>query len=93
LSVYAAYLCFLLCDLALSRLARPALQVCAATLAGGLAAWSSAHGLAAYPLAALVAGSCTGLGVLSGVLLWLDQRDASGYRHELTRSLQALRKR
>jgi O-antigen/teichoic acid export membrane protein len=93
LSVYAAYLCFPLCDLALSRLARPALQVSAATLVGGLAAWSTAHGLAAYPLAALVAGSCTGLGVTIGVLVWLDQRDASGYRHELTRALNALRKR
>ena len=93
LSVYAAYLCFRLCDLALSRLARPALTVCAATLAGGLAAGTTAHALAAYPLAALVAGSCTGLGVLLGVLLWLDQRGAAGYRHELTRSLQALRKR
>jgi lipopolysaccharide exporter len=94
LSVYAAYLCFGLCGLPISRLARPALQVSAASASGALAAWLTVHSwLLRYPLAALVAGSCSGVAVTIGMLFWLDRRDSGGYRHELTRALHALRKR
>jgi PST family polysaccharide transporter/lipopolysaccharide exporter len=94
LSVYAAYLCFQLCELSLATIAGPMLQVCAAALAGGLAAWACSHlALAKHPLLALIVGGVAGLATTFGALVWLDRRGAAGYRHELTRVLSALRRR
>jgi O-antigen/teichoic acid export membrane protein len=93
LSVYAAYLCFQLCELSLSTIAGPSLQIGVATATGALAAWASAHGLAKYPLAALIVGGIAGLAATFGALVWLDRQGAAGYRHELTRVLSVLRRR
>ena len=93
LSVYAAYLCFPLCGVPLARVAPAALQVSAATALGGAAAWLTAHSaLGGRSLAALVAGSCSGVLVTLLGLWLLDRSPDAGFRAELDRALRALRK-
>jgi lipopolysaccharide exporter len=94
LSVYAAYLCFELCELPLRALGMPALRLTAATLLGAAAAWPLGHGwLAARPLWALVCSAGAGLVVTGLSLWWLERNDSAGYAHELGQALAALRKR
>jgi O-antigen/teichoic acid export membrane protein len=94
LSVYAAYVCFELCALPLSRLWRPAFRVAAATLLGAAVAWATAHAwLGARPLLALIVGAVGGLAATLSMLLWLDRHDDLGYRSELTQALGTLRRR
>jgi O-antigen/teichoic acid export membrane protein len=93
LSVYSAYLCFPLCGVPLKRLAPAALQVCLASLLGGAAAWLTAYTVfGGRSLLALVAGSCSGLGVTLLGLWLLDRSPETGFRAELERALRVLRK-
>jgi O-antigen/teichoic acid export membrane protein len=94
LSVYAAYLCFELCALPLGCLWRPAYQLAVATLLGAAVAWATAHAwLGARPLLALIVGGASGLTATLIALLGLDRHDDMGYRSELIRGLNALRRR
>ena len=94
LSVYAAYLCFALCDLSLRRLSSSVWQVATATLLGAAVVWPTAHSwLGAQPLLGLFVGALAGLAVTLGALMWLDRHDAAGYRRELSQALRALRGR
>jgi lipopolysaccharide exporter len=94
LSVYAAYLCFALCQLAPSRLWRPAFRVSVATLLGAALAWLPAHAwLRSQPLLALIIGALSGGTATLLALLWLDRNEASGYRHEFEQALRALQRR
>ena len=93
-NVYAAYLCFRLCQLAPSLLWRPALRVGAATLLGAAFAWLPAHAwLGSRPLLGLIVGAASGAVATLGALWWLERHDTDGYRHELEQALRALQRR
>lgn len=94
LSVYAAVLCFRLCDAPLGGMGKPCVQVTTATAAGALSAWLVAQlWLSRYPLAGLLLGSALSLAVIALVLAVLDRRADGGYRLELHLAWKALRPR
>lgn len=94
LSVYAAILCFQLCDAPLARMGKACVQVLIATLAGALAAWLVAQlWLARSPLAGLILGSAVSVAVIAVVLALLDRRGGDSYRLELNLAWKALRPR
>jgi O-antigen/teichoic acid export membrane protein len=94
LSVYAAYLCFDLCEISLAALGRPTLAATLASLLGAAAAWLCALPFGPpHALLALVAGSGAGVLVTLAVLAFLDRGDALGYRAQLSAALRSMRKR
>jgi O-antigen/teichoic acid export membrane protein len=94
LSVYAAVLCFRLCEAPLARMAKPCAQVVTATAAGALVAWLIAQlWLGRFPLAGLLLGGAAAVGVIAIVLALLDRRADDGYRLELNLAWKALRPR